>query len=118
LHLTQSVESSYCSPFPFSHSFSLPFFPFLPFPFNKSLDLFQGDRYKAIGGDLFNRFGGASQKIAVKRISLPDLSLPLQLGRRDRFSQFLPFHRKMAARLIEIFMGKLGYFTSYCDYKL
>ncbi|XP_073975570.1 phenoloxidase 2-like [Rhodnius prolixus] len=63
------------------------------------------DRYKPLGPEgLLSRFGG-DQKIPVKKITLPDLSLPLQVGRRENFSLFLPYHRKCAARLIEIFMG-------------
>jgi len=46
-----------------------------------------------------------SSKVPVKQISLPDLSIPLQLGRREPFSLFIPKHRKLAARLIDIFLG-------------
>jgi hypothetical protein len=53
---------------------------------------------------LANRFGG-DEKIPVKKISLPDLSIPLQLGRRDNFSLFVPHHHKIAARLVSIFLG-------------
>ncbi|KAF6200526.1 hypothetical protein GE061_004969 [Apolygus lucorum] len=62
------------------------------------------ERYRPLKNDLEQRFG-ADERIPVKTISLPDLSLPLQLGRREQFSLFLPHHRKMAARLIDIFMG-------------
>lgn len=66
------------------------------------------DRYKSLGAsDLFNRFGGDGERISVKRIDLPDLSIPLQLARRDNFTLFLPQHRRCASRLIEIFMGKV-----------
>ncbi|XP_024083052.1 uncharacterized protein LOC106673564 [Cimex lectularius] len=62
------------------------------------------DRYKPLKDTLTDRFGGG-ERIPVKKITLPDLSLPLQLKRRDNFSLFIPHHRKMAARLITIFMG-------------
>ncbi|BET00231.1 Phenoloxidase subunit 2 [Nesidiocoris tenuis] len=62
------------------------------------------ERYRPLKDDLASRFG-TEERIAVKTITLPDLSLPLQLGRRENFSLFLPHHKKMAARLIEIFMG-------------
>lgn len=55
---------------------------------------------------VFNRFGDdAESKFPVKAITLPDLSIPMQLGRRQPFSLFIPAHRKIAARLIDIFMG-------------
>nr|BBM95985.1 tyrosinase 2 [Plautia stali] len=63
------------------------------------------DRFKPLGSGLTDRVGGGAKKITVKKISLPDLSLPMQLDRRAKFSLFIPSHRKMAARLIEVFMG-------------
>ncbi|XP_067205595.1 phenoloxidase 1 [Linepithema humile] len=60
--------------------------------------------------EVFNRFAGATElKVPVKQISLPDLSIPLQLGRREPFSLFIPKHRKIAARLIDIFLGMRTY---------
>lgn len=57
-----------------------------------------------------NRFNGESdKKIDVKQITLPDLTIPLKLGRRDQFSLFIPSHRKIAGRLIEIFLGMRTY---------
>lgn len=68
------------------------------------------DRYKTVATQVFNRFGEeADSKIPVKQITLPDLSVPMQLGRRDPFSLFIPAHRKLAARLIDIFMGMRTY---------
>lgn len=56
--------------------------------------------------EVLNRFADdTASKIPVKQISLPDLSVPLQLGRREPFSLFIPKHRKIAARLIDIFLG-------------
>jgi len=55
---------------------------------------------------IVNRFADDTEsKVPVKQISLPDLSVPLQLGRREPFSLFIPKHRKLAARLIDIFLG-------------
>ncbi|XP_066901603.1 phenoloxidase 1 [Halyomorpha halys] len=62
------------------------------------------DRFKPIKSNLDNRFG-SSNKIQVKDINLPDLSLPEMLPRRANFSLFIPSHRKMAARMIEVFVG-------------
>ncbi|XP_046834983.1 phenoloxidase 1-like [Vespa crabro] len=68
------------------------------------------DQYRPAAVDIFNRFGEtADSKISVKQISLPDLTIPLQLGRREPFSLFIPAHRKVAARLIDIFMGMRTY---------
>ncbi|KYQ50116.1 Phenoloxidase subunit A3 [Trachymyrmex zeteki] len=59
---------------------------------------------------IVNRFADdTSSKVPVKQISLPDLSVPLQLGRREPFSLFIPKHRKLAARLIDIFLGMRTY---------
>ncbi|XP_066594189.1 phenoloxidase 1 [Prorops nasuta] len=68
------------------------------------------DRYKAVAPQVLTRFNdGIDEKISVKQISLPDLTVPMQLGRRDPFSLFIPKHRKIAARLIDIFMGMRTY---------
>ncbi|XP_020292379.1 phenoloxidase 2 [Pseudomyrmex gracilis] len=65
---------------------------------------------QSIAPQVFNRFSEDTQsQVSVKQISLPDLSVPLQLGRRDPFSLFIPKHRKLAARLIDIFMGMRTY---------
>lgn len=69
------------------------------------------DRYKPIGVQLFNRFGEeAGERIPVKQIALPDLRDVLELGRHENFSLFIPKHRKIAGRLIDVFMGNLLFF--------
>lgn len=69
-------------------------------------DNFLRDRYRLIGSELQNRFGvEAETRIPVKNISIPDLTIPMSLGRHDQFSLFIPKHRRLAARLIDIFMG-------------
>ncbi|XP_076677764.1 phenoloxidase 1-like [Andrena cerasifolii] len=68
------------------------------------------DRYRPVATQVFNRFGDeADMKLQVKQITLPDLTIPMQLGRREPFSLFIPAHRKIAARLINIFMGMRTY---------
>ncbi|XP_031828652.2 phenoloxidase subunit A3 [Nomia melanderi] len=68
------------------------------------------DRYRPVATQVFNRFGDeADSKIQVKQISLPDLTVPMQLGRHDSFSLFIPAHRKLAGRLIDIFLGMRTY---------
>ncbi|XP_017796963.1 PREDICTED: LOW QUALITY PROTEIN: phenoloxidase 2-like [Habropoda laboriosa] len=68
------------------------------------------DRYRPVATQVFNRFGDdADTKLQVKQITLPDLSVPMQLGRHQAFSLFIPSHRKLAARLIDIFLGMRTY---------
>lgn len=69
---------------------------------------FLPDRYKEMGADMQVRYGEkATEKIHVKTdINIPDLELPLSLGRHEQFSLFIPRHRKIATRLVEIFLGK------------
>ncbi|KAF5284943.1 hypothetical protein FQA39_LY16898 [Lamprigera yunnana] len=64
------------------------------------------DRYKDVGVQLFDRFGEeAGERVPVKQITLPPLGNILKLRRRENFSLFIPFHREIAGRLIDIFMG-------------
>uniref|UniRef100_A0A182SXG3 Hemocyanin_N domain-containing protein n=1 Tax=Anopheles maculatus TaxID=74869 RepID=A0A182SXG3_9DIPT len=70
-------------------------------------DNYLTDRYRPIGPEIQNRFGeNAEERIPVRSIALPDLRIPMSLGRQEQFSLFIPRHRKIAARLIDIFMGK------------
>lgn len=70
-------------------------------------DNYLTDRYKQIGADLATRFGETAEKrVTVRNISLPDLRVPMQLGRNEQFSLFIPKHRRLAGRLIDIFLGK------------
>ncbi|EAT33194.1 AAEL014544-PA [Aedes aegypti] len=69
-------------------------------------DNYLTDRYRPIGPEIQNRFGElAEERIPVRSIALPDLRIPMSLGRQEQFSLFIPRHRKIAARLIDIFMG-------------
>ncbi|XP_045478104.1 phenoloxidase 1-like [Harmonia axyridis] len=64
------------------------------------------DRYKPLGVTLQNRFGEeAGEEIAVKNISLPNLGDITSIGRHENFSLFIPKHRRLAAKLINIFLG-------------
>ncbi|XP_076749949.1 phenoloxidase 1-like [Xylocopa sonorina] len=68
------------------------------------------DKYQPVAVQVFNRFGDdTTSKLQVKNISLPDLSIPMQLPRDKPFSLFIPAHRRMAARLIDIFIGMRTY---------
>lgn len=70
-------------------------------------DNFFTDKYKPIGNEIQSRFGeDAGMRIPVKNFAkTPDLTIPMQLGRQDNFSLFMPSHRKMSSRLIDIFMA-------------
>ncbi|CAK1552411.1 unnamed protein product [Leptosia nina] len=87
-------------------------------------DNFYPEKYKAVSNVLANRFGdGASDTISVNNIALPNLSLPLQLPYNAQFSLWVPKHRKMAANLIDIFMGMrtlddLQSICSYCQMRI
>ena len=68
----------------------------------------QPDKYKALTSTISNRFGDDAQRtIPVRNIALPNLQLPMELPYNDQFSLFVPKHRTMAAKLIDIFLGKL-----------
>ncbi|KAJ8679157.1 hypothetical protein QAD02_014944 [Eretmocerus hayati] len=65
------------------------------------------ERYQSMALSIFNRFGqNAEENVAVKKIALPDLSLPMTLSRYEMFSIYSPSHRKMADYLIELFIGE------------
>lgn len=68
---------------------------------------FLADRYKDIGADIQTRYAEkATEIIPIKtNISIPDLELPISLGRHEQFSLFIPRHRKIATRLVEIFLS-------------
>ncbi|XP_012266497.2 phenoloxidase 1 [Athalia rosae] len=77
------------------------------------------DRIRPVAVDVVNRFADDTEsKIQIREITLPDLRIPLELGRRDPFSLFIPHHRKIAARLIDIFVGMrtTDDFLSACVY--
>lgn len=65
---------------------------------------FLTDRYKSVGADVTSRFDG--ERIPVRNISIPNLTIPMSLPRDETFSLFIPRHRRIASRLIDIFMGK------------
>lgn len=65
------------------------------------------DRYKS-DATITSRFGeNSAEHISVNaNITIPNLSVPMQLDRKEQFSLFIPRHRKIAGHLINIFMGK------------
>ncbi|CAG9576271.1 unnamed protein product [Danaus chrysippus] len=82
------------------------------------------DKYKSASSTLGNRFGAdANRRILVQNISLPNLSLPMELGYNEQFSLFVPKHRRMAGNLIDIFMNMrnvddLVSICSYCQMRI
>ncbi|XP_017877241.2 phenoloxidase 1-like [Ceratina calcarata] len=68
------------------------------------------EKHRLRHSELFSHFHDSTvSKIKIKQITLPDLRIPMQLDRRQPFSLFIPRHRKIAARLIDIFMGMKTY---------
>lgn len=65
------------------------------------------DRYKN-NPEISSRFGdNTSEHIPVRaNITIPNLKVPMSLDRKEQFSLFIPRHRRIAAHLINIFMGK------------
>ncbi|CAG4931475.1 unnamed protein product [Colias eurytheme] len=95
---------------------------------NKSIfqlpDNYYPDKYKSTSNTLADRFGNdATQTIPIRNISLPNLSLPMQLAYNNQFSLWVPKHRAMATKLIDIFMGMrdvedLQSLCSYCQLRI
>nr|CAH7714650.1 unnamed protein product [Callosobruchus chinensis] len=64
------------------------------------------DNYKSVGMQVTSRFGeNATEKIPVNAITIPPLGEILDLARDENFSLFIPKHRKIAGRLIDIYLG-------------
>ncbi|KAJ3650840.1 hypothetical protein Zmor_016918 [Zophobas morio] len=64
------------------------------------------DRYKPLGVSLSNRFAeDAEERVQVKKISIPPFGEILELERDENFSLFIPKHRRVAGKLIDIFLG-------------
>lgn len=68
---------------------------------------FLTDRFREIGTEITSHFTETAQEVIPVRddIPIPDLKIPLSLGRHEQFSLFIPKHRKLAAKLIDIFMS-------------
>lgn len=68
-------------------------------------DRFLSDRYR--GTTISDRFGSDSgDRVPIRSdISIPNLKVPASLGRDEKFSLFIPRHRRIAGHLINIFMG-------------
>jgi tyrosinase len=82
-------------------------------------DSYLTDRYRPIGGEVQTRFGDeAGPKISVRQISIPDMRIPLSLGRNEPFSLWIPRHRKIAGRLVDIFMGEFSRFFCFLVKKI
>ncbi|XP_017079787.2 phenoloxidase 3-like [Drosophila eugracilis] len=67
-------------------------------------DSYETDNYKKVSKNVQNRVGGDKNRVIfIKELPVPDLSIPMTLGRTDQFSVFLKSHRWQAGNLIEIF---------------
>lgn len=67
-------------------------------------------RYQSMAEDIANRFSEDVQRqVYVKKITLPNLEEVKKLGRKENFSIWIPRHRELAGRLIDVFMGAKSY---------
>lgn len=67
----------------------------------------QPDKYKHAASSLGNRFNtDDGRTITVRNIAVPNLQLPMELPYNDQFSLFVPKHRRMSGKLIDVFMSK------------
>lgn len=69
---------------------------------------FLTDRFRNIGTEVQSHFTETAQEVIPVRddVKIPDLKIPLSLGRHEQFSLFIPKHRRLAAKLIDIFMSQ------------
>lgn len=58
--------------------------------------------------EIANRFAqeNEAEVVNVENAPIPNLGDILQLGRRENFSLFIPKHRDISAKLINIFLSK------------
>lgn len=65
------------------------------------------NRYKGKPA-ISERFGEpGGERISIRpKISMPNISGPMALGRDENFSLFIPRHRDLAAQMVHIFTGK------------
>ncbi|CAG9854814.1 unnamed protein product [Phyllotreta striolata] len=64
------------------------------------------EEYQSVGPILANRFlDPDSPNVTVKEISLPPLGDIADLARDENFSLFIPKHKRLASKLINLFMG-------------
>jgi hypothetical protein len=66
------------------------------------------ERFKDVGTDLTNRFGGdeVEQRIPIRDISPPDLSFTRPIRRSGGFSLFVKKHKEIAGQLVKLFMDQ------------
>jgi tyrosinase len=69
---------------------------------------FLEERFQSIGPELQSRFGDdAGERVTVQNTNVPNLNVPMQLGKQENFSLFVPRHRKLASALTDVFLSKL-----------
>lgn len=63
--------------------------------------------------EIANRFAqeNEAEVVNVENAPIPNLGDILQLGRRENFSLFIPKHRDISAKLINIFLSKFKNFN-------
>ncbi|KAJ8679160.1 hypothetical protein QAD02_014947 [Eretmocerus hayati] len=78
------------------------------------------EKYRSVAANIFNRFGdGTDKSVPITHIAIPDMTVPLKVGRYDFFSLHVPAHREAAEYLIKLFLGMrtiddLVSLTAYC----
>ncbi|XP_041971349.1 phenoloxidase subunit 1 [Aricia agestis] len=81
------------------------------------------DKYKPSSATLSQRFGDGATSLPIRNIAIPNLSLPMELPYNAQFSLFVPKHRKMAGKLIDVFMNMrnvedLMSICAYCQMRI
>lgn len=80
---------------------------------NKNCFILKESRFRPIATQLMNRFGDSTnRRINVKQIAIPNMKDVIDgLSRYENFSMFIPKHRNIAGRLIDILLGTYIFFT-------
>ncbi|XP_013143832.1 PREDICTED: phenoloxidase subunit 1-like [Papilio polytes] len=87
-------------------------------------DEYYPKKYENLSGVISNRFGkGVDRVIPVRKIALPNLEIPMELPYDAQFSLFIPRHREISGKLIDIFLNMrnvedLISICSYCQLRI
>lgn len=69
-------------------------------------DGYLNERVRIIRDKIAKRFEKPGRtNIPIGNISVPDLTIPMKIGKNDTFSLFIPAHRDIAGNLIDMFMA-------------
>lgn len=80
------------------------------------LPVLQKESSRAYANEILDRSEEfADEYVHVKQIAIPSLGNVTQLGKDEAFSLFIPKHQKLAAELIELFLGRFFYSITFLD---